>query len=382
MRVSHSFLKPVRFSRDASLFLSIGERIDTSEQVLSLSLSNAAVVRPEAFVKLNTLPTNSSPTNLLRLVSLYQISSLILGDSDEGARILVHDADPALQGSLRAEGRRRSIEVICTTTCDHVSSDPYQLHPNAPARSIRALQPDLITSFVDFGFTGEVQSVSQQILHHLNVACRRGTAKSIFGGFTRKLSKNSKEATQSILQNAISHASSCLSDTSTEDANIVLPEEVDNIDPGIAHRYIIDWGTEAEVEALVEPADTFPLFSKETTYWLVGLTGTLGCSLCQWMLRNGARYFVLTSRNPKIDRLAKDNGFSTGHYQSYFMVRPIFHNFFKPGQLLIKTPIVISLSCRTCRRRMKIYARACPPLEGYSKAAVSTHLIHLLWHVY
>ncbi|CAG9947949.1 unnamed protein product [Clonostachys rosea f. rosea IK726] len=166
---------------------------------------------------------------------------------------------------------------------------------------------------------GEVQSVSQQILHHLNVACRRGTAKSIFGGFTRKLSKNSKEATQSILQNAISHASSCLSDTSTEDANIVLPEEVDNIDPGIAHRYIIDWGTEAEVEALVEPADTFPLFSKETTYWLVGLTGTLGCSLCQWMLRNGARYFVLTSRNPKIDRLAKDNGFSTGHYQSYFM---------------------------------------------------------------
>ncbi|CAH0000067.1 unnamed protein product [Clonostachys byssicola] len=90
-------------------------------------------------------------------------------------------------------------------------------------------------------------------------------------------------------------------DSSTADANIILPEEVDNIDPDIAHRYIIDWGTEAEVEALVEPADTFPLFSKETAYWLVGLTGTLGLSLCQWMLHNGARYIVLTSRNPKIE---------------------------------------------------------------------------------
>ncbi|KAK7224846.1 hypothetical protein V2G26_012849 [Clonostachys chloroleuca] len=301
VRVSHSFLKPIRFRRDVSLFLSIGERTDTGEQVLSLSLSNGAVVRPEAFVKLETLPSDSSPITLLRLVSLYQISSLVFGDSDEGEKILVHDADPALQDSLRAEGRRRNIDVLCTTTSDHVSGDPYQLHPNAAARSIRALQPHLITSFVDFGVTGEAQRVSQRILLHLNVACRRETAKSIFGGFTRKLSKSSTEAIQSTLQDAISHASSSLSDAPTENAYTILPKDVDKIDLDIAHRYIINWGTEAEVEALVEPADTFPLFSKETTYWLVGLTGTLGCSLCQWMLRNGARYFVLTSRNPKIE---------------------------------------------------------------------------------
>ena len=37
------------------------------------------------------------------------------------------------------------------------------------------------------------------------------------------------------------------------------------------------------------------------TYWLVGLTGGLGLSLCRWMISRGAKYIVISSRNPKID---------------------------------------------------------------------------------
>ena len=52
----------------------------------------------------------------------------------------------------------------------------------------------------------------------------------------------------------------------------------------------------------VRPATRAVKFAKDKTYWLVGLTGGLGLSLCQWMARQGARYIALSSRNPKIDK--------------------------------------------------------------------------------
>ncbi|KAK7978478.1 hypothetical protein PG988_005968 [Apiospora saccharicola] len=38
----------------------------------------------------------------------------------------------------------------------------------------------------------------------------------------------------------------------------------------------------------------------DKTYWLVGLSGALGISLCDWMIGHGARHMVITSRNPQI----------------------------------------------------------------------------------
>ncbi|OLN95800.1 Polyketide synthase-nonribosomal peptide synthetase 1 [Colletotrichum chlorophyti] len=51
----------------------------------------------------------------------------------------------------------------------------------------------------------------------------------------------------------------------------------------------------------VEPADRRPgLFRGDETYWLVGLAGDMGRSLCDWMIEHGARYIVLSSRNPRL----------------------------------------------------------------------------------
>ena len=64
---------------------------------------------------------------------------------------------------------------------------------------------------------------------------------------------------------------------------------------------LIDWKSSSLVEIDVQPVDTYDLFSRTKTYWLVGLTGSLGLSLCEWMIKHGAKYVVLSSRNPKID---------------------------------------------------------------------------------
>ncbi|KAI6378482.1 hypothetical protein MCOR25_002184 [Pyricularia grisea] len=66
-------------------------------------------------------------------------------------------------------------------------------------------------------------------------------------------------------------------------------------------RSIIQWkGVESP---LVRVCPTYNLltFRPDKTYWLAGLTSDLGLSLCEWMIDRGARYLVLSSRNPKVN---------------------------------------------------------------------------------
>ena len=48
----------------------------------------------------------------------------------------------------------------------------------------------------------------------------------------------------------------------------------------------------------IQPTITKNLFSPEKTYVLLGLSGEIGRSLANYLIENGARYVVLTSRNP------------------------------------------------------------------------------------
>ena len=43
------------------------------------------------------------------------------------------------------------------------------------------------------------------------------------------------------------------------------------------------------------------MFSSRVTYLLIGMTGELGLSIASWMIKNGARHIVLTSRNTNVD---------------------------------------------------------------------------------
>ena len=60
---------------------------------------------------------------------------------------------------------------------------------------------------------------------------------------------------------------------------------------------LIDWAADETVPALAQTLDTSTLFGDHKTYLLFGLTGELGQSLCRWMVKNGARHLVISSRS-------------------------------------------------------------------------------------
>lgn len=68
----------------------------------------------------------------------------------------------------------------------------------------------------------------------------------------------------------------------------------------ITQDVVSDGGT-STIQVRIEPVDHGKIFQDDKTYWLVGMTGDLGLSLCQRMIRKGAKHIALSSRNPKVD---------------------------------------------------------------------------------
>lgn len=64
---------------------------------------------------------------------------------------------------------------------------------------------------------------------------------------------------------------------------------------------VMNWTRQSTVSVKLSPPEDEVRFRSDRTYWLAGLTGDLGVSLARWMVQRGARYVVMTSRNPNVD---------------------------------------------------------------------------------
>ena len=63
---------------------------------------------------------------------------------------------------------------------------------------------------------------------------------------------------------------------------------------------IVDWASTKNISVVQSPIDPSLLFADNKSYLLVGLTGQLGQSVCHWMVENGARYIVVSSRQVSV----------------------------------------------------------------------------------
>ncbi|EGR49882.1 uncharacterized protein TRIREDRAFT_59315 [Trichoderma reesei QM6a] len=71
-----------------------------------------------------------------------------------------------------------------------------------------------------------------------------------------------------------------------------------------SYSTIVDFSDTLPIPAQMSVLDASTLFRSDHTYLLAGCTGGLGKALCLWMASQGAKYFALTTRDPrKIDQL-------------------------------------------------------------------------------
>jgi len=62
------------------------------------------------------------------------------------------------------------------------------------------------------------------------------------------------------------------------------------------HTKVVEWRTNAPLSITVSPTDVDRVFSNGQTYFLVGMTGDLGHSLCRFLVHHGVRHIAIASR--------------------------------------------------------------------------------------
>lgn len=220
--------------------------------------------------------------------NLSAVSSAVLGQCcatlmpERGTTVvfvLGQGVDEAVEREAKQLGRK--VIFVGTSIQEGYESRPNWLfvHPLERARTIRAMWPEDTAALLYFTGLG---TPPKRILESLPKNCAVQVVNPATVGYRKSNIASAYAMAQSLKQYA--------PQVTTVDR--IIEQEVGST------RSILEWRQRDWLSVTVPPLDTQSFFAPDKTYLLVGMTGELGQSLCQFMIRCGARHIVLASRNP------------------------------------------------------------------------------------
>ncbi|KAI1170868.1 putative hybrid NRPS/PKS enzyme [Nemania sp. FL0916] len=292
--VTHSVSQAIKVQQNCFLYAVLGINKATSERVLALSATQASIIQvPNAFV----LPDAVQGEGDAALLSFYtellaQSAMLDVVANDE---VLAVDLDASLAHSLRRIARNRGANVTCLSTQANIEGT--YVHPRASRLEIERLIPANTTHYINMNGDASLSAVITKVL--------RPFAKVVSGAtLTSSKSHSPAEFILPTLRSLLVDVKYALRDGEKASQPFDLPVvDISTVNswPSDQASVLVDWRQSPTAPVQVQNINTKVSFKNDKTYWLVGLTGGLGQSLCEWMAQQGARYLAISSRNPKVD---------------------------------------------------------------------------------
>lgn len=326
IEVSYSMSIPVPFGNGNSTgnsnhqFLVSGRLSGTPFTAVAVSEHEASVMR----VSKNgvTLRTEAVDPVLLRQVCYHATLATVISPADS----LVVALDPDMDLLLALKTRTASLQgvkllVLSSEDSPHTSSrlallglQSSVVNKHATKKELVACLPSDISLFLDASADASSRLADRitQCLprecrthrHHQN--SRRQDPSSLPGSATVI---ESSASLRSQLANFVDAARQEISGYAVRTLPLPPPSlhsftTIQQLKKPILAGAVIDWTPNPgspTCNVTVQPVHALIHLRGDRTYWLVGLTGSLGLSLCRWMIARGARNIVLTSRDPKVD---------------------------------------------------------------------------------
>jgi hybrid polyketide synthase/nonribosomal peptide synthetase ACE1 len=301
---THSFLTSVNIPKVGFAFLSLCRGQADEATMVCLSTERGRNIIPLACTAVeDDLPTDSGAPFLLlvaaKLMVIGSLSCLTQGDV-----LLVHNAHASFGAICKRELGARGIRTILTTDERH-NFNPEWIHLNryAPSRIIQDCIPRHISVLLDCSTPGERSSVVANLRAHITGTCKEMKIGDLMHDYAEIHSGPNENTMLDDVKVAVAEAleeikiGKCPMPT----VQTLRPSDLNSLNWTDGPTAIIDWGCDSSVPIRIQPIDSQPLFSEYKTYWLAGLSGGLGLSLCEWMITRGARYIVISSRKPKVD---------------------------------------------------------------------------------
>ncbi|KAL7619777.1 hypothetical protein AAE478_010319 [Parahypoxylon ruwenzoriense] len=280
-------------------YICLGYLKDTKQKTLAISETNrsAITVTPDCTVGCKN---GASADDVLSAILTAMMCESILSGST--GTVWIHNADNYTAQIIRKIADHKDVPVFLTTS-NGASMLTYDgrvtyIHPRAVERELRSLVPQNLRRFVNMGadadslvefaasFLGPKVGI-QQGFHHVNV-------KQIIS------LSYSRSSLMGMLEEYCS-GPDLLYDFGHPTQKTAIKADVvhEQSETAIATS-IISWTDIRSIQVQVMPAANGRLFADQKTYFLIGLTGDVGLSLCEWMVDHGAKYLAIASRNPAV----------------------------------------------------------------------------------
>ncbi|KAL3475924.1 hypothetical protein BJX99DRAFT_259001 [Aspergillus californicus] len=304
VRVMASTLTALRVQGGGFLYLSIGHNVYTQQRVAALATENAAVISTPSYWVVSCPDFGSNTIAFLSGLAWALVAVDLIGRTAPHSSILVHEASKPLRAAIELEARKRSVAVYLSSAREAVASDDSQvshIHPFTSTAKIAELIPDDLASIADLDATNPgFFSGLPSVVHGKTIQEGQASVHS-----TRSKRPRGPEAARiaNVLQRALEHCTG--NGGESDEVTILDVRSVPESRAGLSKLQLVDWqaaSTSGSVPVSTQTASSQVTLSADKTYLLVGMTGDLGMSVCQWMISRGARNVVLTSRKPQTDQ--------------------------------------------------------------------------------
>ncbi|TPX18368.1 uncharacterized protein E0L32_011743 [Thyridium curvatum] len=294
IKVHYSTLAPVGCVTESQpQYICVGTNaVDSSKLLLALSTKNASEIQSRAD-NVYPIPHGTFDPQCLTIMAISVAVRSWLQRLPPKRTIWLHGLDILAVRGFEEEAARKDIRVFST------SRNPEHrnfLHPRAAVRTIKSIIPnDTIALVVSGPAHGNQEFIE-------SVRTKLGLSAALCGTLFDSTSSQSVSSPRDTLAELYQSAATWQlpSDTTNPYAVIPVSDINSQLPPGKSIA-ILDWTVSSSVLASIKPIPAEELFKCDGTYFLVGLTGEVGLSICSWMVAHGVRNVALASRNPKID---------------------------------------------------------------------------------
>ncbi|KAI0544488.1 hypothetical protein F4679DRAFT_35052 [Xylaria curta] len=279
------------------LYICIGTIMGTEKRVIAISESNSSVivVPSDCVFQCEGVPPGGE-NRYLQLVAAELIAENLFPVMPAGAVLLIHQPEATLANIIMQKAATADVEVVCTTTqLALCMGNPWiYLPPLASRRQIVSCLPEEVASFVDFSEESS-NSVRSDIERSLPRSCRTQALADLFS-HEPKVDVDYHVLGQKLAEAISSSKSRFLQNQQIDIFTEILASDLASGIIDQPHFMIVNWTGAENCLKTVKPLNPRDLLSADKTYMLVGMTGDLGISLGRWLIQNGARHLVLTSR--------------------------------------------------------------------------------------
>ncbi|KAK0120184.1 polyketide synthase [Cadophora gregata] len=304
IQVQYSLHVPSRNGRSMYLVCGVSGEGATECWFMALSLENASVldVNTEDLVPIDRY--DCTPEKLAETAS-HMFLKAIIKISKDFSKVLCYGAEESLAASIASRLSQSATEIHFASSSSSSPQSWIRIHEQSSRRATLLKLPSDINLYIDCNAglrSAESQgsvAASQLLRACLPTSC---VAFEFDAELLQIDLADCKKQSPVLLRNSYQDTKN-FSGQERLACDVIAASNLSGVAVSslLHRRYVTDWRQRESLPLTIRPMNLDSLFKPDKTYLMVGAAGGLGLSICRWMIANGAKFMVITSRNPQPD---------------------------------------------------------------------------------